>query len=42
MISAADLHGLQLTDDPDQVVAWVDEAWLAQPRSRPGSAASGG
>jgi len=35
MITAVDAGRLQLTDDPDQVVAWVDKAWRTQPRSRP-------
>jgi hypothetical protein len=34
MISDADANRLQLTDDPDQVLAWVDAAWHAQPGSR--------
>jgi uncharacterized protein (TIGR00730 family) len=36
MIADIDAARLQLTDDPDQVVTWVDTAWHQQPRSRPG------
>ena len=42
MVGAANIHGLQPTDDPDRVVDRVDQAWHAQPRSRRGSAATGG
>lgn len=36
MIAEIDAARLQLTDDPDQIVTWVDAAWHQQPRSRPG------
>jgi uncharacterized protein (TIGR00730 family) len=36
MITDIDAARLQVTDDPDQVVTWVDTAWHQQPRSRPG------
>ena len=38
MIEPADVGRLQVTDDPDQVVAWVHAAWQTQPRSLPSSA----
>jgi hypothetical protein len=37
-ITDVDAACLQLTDDPAQVVAWVQQAWQAQPRSLPGPA----
>lgn len=38
MIGGTDLGRIQLTDEPGQVVEWVDEAWRAQPRSLPAPA----
>jgi len=38
MIADVDAARLQLTDDPEQVVAWVITSWHHQPRCRPAAA----
>lgn len=38
MITPCDAARMQLTDEPDQVVVWVEQAWREQPRSLPAPA----
>lgn len=38
MITPYDAARMRLTDDPDQVVVWVEQTWHEQPRSLPGAA----